>query len=175
MVVFKYYKEIGFMIHCIGKWFIWSLAVTVCLLSQACSSGDVTSFDCDQNDPYVDVDGPEICDGKDNNCDGDVDESCLKKGANAAASDKGGYISRGSSGFGDPDIDTDTLFRQRAQRILPLHCNIIVPAARRLYAYQAEHLGLFLLRPGPDHRQPVYNRHIAAQVKTNSVSQHTEQ
>ena len=35
-----------------------------------------TNGDCDDNDPEVNTSLPEVCDGKDNNCDGEVDEGC---------------------------------------------------------------------------------------------------
>jgi MYXO-CTERM domain-containing protein len=35
-----------------------------------------TSWDCDDADPQSYLGGPEICDGKDNNCNGSVDEQC---------------------------------------------------------------------------------------------------
>jgi hypothetical protein len=49
--------------------------------------------DCDDNDPSVHPRSPEVCDGKDNDCDGDVDEGVSRLY----------YRDSDSDGFGDPN------------------------------------------------------------------------
>jgi RHS repeat-associated protein len=46
--------------------------------SSACPEGD----DCDDNDPDIYPGAGELCDGKDNNCSGEVDETCIGCGKN---------------------------------------------------------------------------------------------
>lgn len=42
-----------------------------------CGGGKPGSWDCDDNDPSVNPYATEACDGKDNDCDGEVDEGCF--------------------------------------------------------------------------------------------------
>src|SRR5690606_37962980 len=44
------------------------------------------AFDCDDANPHTHLDAPEICDGEDNDCDGDVDEELAGEGESCAAS-----------------------------------------------------------------------------------------
>jgi hypothetical protein len=41
-----------------------------------CDGQTLAANDCDDDDPYNHIVFPEICDGKDNNCDGTADEMC---------------------------------------------------------------------------------------------------
>jgi hypothetical protein len=65
------------------------------LLSYASMPGYVlNNKDCDDTDPSANPGAPEICDGKDNNCDGFTDEICLPD-----ISMKNQSISEGNSGL----------------------------------------------------------------------------
>ncbi|WP_159039972.1 MopE-related protein [Christiangramia fulva] len=69
---------------------------------EACSapSGYVSdNTDCDDNDNTVYPGAPEICDGKDNNCNGQIDD-----GASPAT----WYVDTDGDGYGDPAVSTNS-------------------------------------------------------------------
>jgi hypothetical protein len=66
----------------------WMFGALVTLAGFSCAEGVAVfpdndgdgfdaSIDCDDNDPNTNLDAPEICDGKDNNCNGVVDEDAV--------------------------------------------------------------------------------------------------
>lgn len=74
------------------------LALSVPLFSAACGAdadgdGVKASEDCNDNDPDISPEATEICDGRDNNCDGQTDEGVLETF----------YVDQDRDGFGDPD------------------------------------------------------------------------
>ncbi len=58
---------------------------------------NTSDFDCDDNDPFSYPTAVEICDGADNNCDGQTDEGLTNTY----------YADNDSDGFGDPNITTN--------------------------------------------------------------------
>lgn len=53
-----------------------SLPVSPKVFEDHDGDGRSSKIDCNDNDPSVYPDAPELCDGKDNNCDGVTDEGC---------------------------------------------------------------------------------------------------
>ncbi len=72
-------------------------------------------LDCDDSDPNIHPVAEEVCDGKDNNCDGDVDINATDGSNWYADNDQDGYGDRGDrinacdapSGYVDDDTDCD--------------------------------------------------------------------
>ena len=58
----------------------------------------LSNTDCDDNDNDVYPDGIEICNGEDDNCDGEIDEGVLQTY----------YIDTDGDGFGFPDAEAQT-------------------------------------------------------------------
>ena len=56
------------------------------VMVDADGDGVVTDEDCNDNDPTVFPGNPEICDGKDNNCDGQIDEGVILEDPNVVCS-----------------------------------------------------------------------------------------
>jgi hypothetical protein len=44
---------------------------------QACCNGDLCGFDCDDRQQTINPTAPEVCDGRDNDCDGAIDEGVI--------------------------------------------------------------------------------------------------
>ena len=59
--------------------------------------GFTSTEDCDDSDPYINSSAIEICDGLDNNCDGNVDEEVLNTY----------YIDADGDGFGNTEITVE--------------------------------------------------------------------
>src|SRR6056297_1674208 len=59
--------------------------------------GFCSDVDCDDNDPAINPNAQEICDGVDNNCDGQVDEGVLNVY----------YADADGDGFGDASVPTE--------------------------------------------------------------------
>ncbi len=65
--------------------------------AEDCSGGDgwiAEAGDCDDSDPYTNPEGTELCDGYDNDCDGEADEDA----ADAVTM----YLDADGDGYGDP-------------------------------------------------------------------------
>ncbi len=61
--------------------------------------GRINDADCNDNDPVVYVGASEICDGKDNNCDGHIDEGIETHTM---------YVDADGDGYGNPELSVET-------------------------------------------------------------------
>ncbi len=59
------------------------------------------ALDCDRLDPTINPDAVEVCDGVDNDCDGEIDEDAEGGGTTW-------YLDADQDGFGDPDTAVDS-------------------------------------------------------------------
>lgn len=72
--------------------------------TDADADGYGAACDCDDDAPFINPDVAEVCDGEDNNCDGDVDEGC-SSGGNPCFDDldNDGYVDEACSSGTDCD------------------------------------------------------------------------
>ncbi len=71
------------------------------VVSQSCDGEEGTvadSSDCDDGDAQVNLAADEVCDGRDNDCDGDIDLDAVDAGT--------WYVDGDLDGFGDPETET---------------------------------------------------------------------
>ena len=74
------------------------MVLQLCELEEGASSNNE---DCDDLDPEINPDQEEICDGLDNNCDGQADEGVSLQ-----------YLDADGDGYGDPQISSGSCFQE---------------------------------------------------------------
>ncbi len=85
------------------------------VLNCAAPNGYVTnSLDCDDADPEVNPNQTEICDGKDNNCDGNIDEGFSLTTY---------YIDNDNDSYGNPNVSINSCFQPDGYADNPNDCN----------------------------------------------------
>ena len=77
----------------IGTWWVFASLLAACAADDDLD-GTPNSSDCAPNDPTVHLEAEEVCDGTDNNCNGQVDENVAIVA----------YWDRDGDGFGDPEF-----------------------------------------------------------------------
>lgn len=109
------FERQGNVIHTVEDVFVGMRAATDLGLVSVCSDQDGDGFDlsqdCDDLNPAVNPDAPELCNGIDDNCDGVVDEGCVS----CSDADSDGFFAQTSCGTAvdcddaNPAVNPDAL------------------------------------------------------------------
>ena len=94
-----------------------STAITTC---EAPEDGTLDGSDCDDTDPSASPEGVEICDGIDNDCDGDIDDDLAEDRTTW-------YEDRDEDGYGDPDLGVLACAQPDGYSDLDTDCDDLAP------------------------------------------------